>query len=130
MKRICIALALMVSVGCATVPPLPPGGQALRTANEVVVALGTLQHAAIELNKVTDCGGVVVISPCQKLVSDANATIVVDAVTDALTTIKATPSGWKATASVALDRISTRLDAAGKGKLSAYINALKTIAGL
>lgn len=116
----------ILTTGCASAPTLPPGGQVLYAADEVMVAFGTLQHAAIELNK--KCTTVTL--PCVPIVSTANANVVVDVTKEAVTLITATPSGWKAIASTALSQIQSRLDAAGKTKLSAYIDALKKIAGL
>lgn len=127
MKRRIVFAVVWCTLACAPVPSsLSPQGAAVYKANEVVVALGTLQHVAIELNKTCQTP----TPPCQPILPEADTRIVVDAVTDALTTLKAGPDNWKAMASAALTRIDTRLDAAGKGRLSAYIQAVKTIAGL
>ncbi len=53
--------------------------------------------------------------------------VVVDAVHDALVTIKAAPDGWKAALATALERIHGRLDRAGLAELSAYVTAARTI---
>lgn len=127
MKLSVLACVLALSLSCSHPPvSLSPAGARLYQANEVVVAIGTLQHAAIELNKTQVCNP----PPCHALLADANTRIVVDAVADGLTTIKATPDGWKAATSVLLDRITARLDAAGKTELAGYVQAVKTIAGI
>lgn len=129
MKRtVSIALVLLALTGCTHAPPsLSPAGARLYQANEVVVAIGTLQHAAIELNKVQVCPAP---ATCHSLLIDANTKVVVDASTAALTTIKATPDGWKAAASALLTQVTARLDAAGKTQLAAYVQVVSQIAGL
>ena len=82
-----------------------------------------MQHLAIGLNAIQVCEP----APCHPLFSDANTHTVVDAVEVALKTIQATPEGWRATANAALEAISTRLDAAGKTKLRAYLDAAREI---
>ena len=106
-----ILLVGLLFVGCARNAPssLSPAGVRLYQANEVAVGLGTLQHAAIELNKVQRCDP----APCQPLLSDQNTRIVIEAVTDGLTTLRAVPDGWKATGLAVTQRIEGRLDAAG-----------------
>jgi hypothetical protein len=99
-------------------PSLSPTGKLTYQANEGVVALGTVQHAAIELNKVQAC-----TSACHPLLPDKDVAVVVDNVTSALIIIKQVPNGWKATIISALNAISTRLDAEGKMRLSAYLGA-------
>lgn len=128
MKTVLLCLVLALSIGCTHAPPsLSPAGARVYQANEVVVAIGTLQHAAIELNKTQVCP---TPATCHPLLLDANTKVVVDASTAALTTIKATPDGWKAAASALLTQITTRLDAAGKTQLSAYVQVVTQIAGL
>jgi hypothetical protein len=123
MKRLLLAVVLTASFGCAHAPAnLTPQQQVVFTANQGVVAIGTVQHASIELNKIQICDP----APCHPLLSDANTKIVVDAVTDALTTLRATPQGWQGIVTVALDRIQLRLDAAGKQQIAAYISAARS----
>ena len=118
-----IVIAVVVMAGCAKAPPsLSPAGVRIWQANEGVVALGTVQHTAIELNKIQVCD-----PACHPLVSDRNTGIVVDAVADGLKAIQRVPDGWKATAVVVLERIEGRLDAAGKEKLAAYVIAARTV---
>lgn len=121
--RFLVPVLLAFTLACAS-NPVPaslsgPGAVAYR-ANQIGVALGTVQHAAIELNKLQQCTP----APC---LSDANTKIVVDAVTAAVTTLKATPDGWRATANQALMVIETRLDAIGKGQVAAYLATVRTI---
>lgn len=125
MRKLVTALVLALTVACAKTPPnLDPTGALTFQANEAVVAVGTVQHAAIQLNEVRVCDAAAVCTP---LLSDANTRIVVEASTDALTTIRKVPSGWKATSLAAMERIQLRLDAAGKEKLSVYVTAAITI---
>lgn len=119
MRWLVFVLALTISA-CASAPPnLTPAAQRAYYANEVVVAIGTLQHAAIELNKVQ------VGTPPHALLSDADTRVVVEAVTDALTAIRAVPDGWKATASVTLDRIQQRLSVDARSHLAPYLAAVR-----
>jgi hypothetical protein len=105
---------------------MTPEQTKLWQANEVVVALGTLQHAAIGLNGVNVCAA---DNPqnCHPIVSDHNTGIVVDNVTSALKTIRAVPDGWNATANAAITQIEQRLDAAGKSSLNPYIEAARAV---
>lgn len=121
MKNLTLVLLLMLAPACAgnAPPTLSPTGVRLWQANEAVVIIGTAQHAAIELNKVQVCDPM----PCHPLLSDHNTGIVVDAATDALTTLRAVPTGWKATTQAAIERIKTRLDAAGLTKFTPYLTA-------
>lgn len=134
MKNIfALSLVIVSLAGCARHAPasLSPNGIRTWQANEVAVALGTVSHTAIELNKVQVCDPVTVgggePSNCHALLSDSNTRVVLDAVEDGLKTIKAVPDGWKATGLAALTRISARLDLAGRDKLNAYLTAAKAI---
>jgi hypothetical protein len=124
--RFLSSMLLAFSLSCSS-NPVPaslsgPGVVAYR-ANQVGVSLGTVQHAAIELNKIQQCTP----APCHPLLSDANTKVVIDAVTDAVTTLKATPDGWQSTANTALTRIETRLDADGKQQIAAYLETVRTV---
>lgn len=125
--RFLSVLVLALSFACSSNPPpasLSGPGVIAYQANRVGTALGTVQHAAIELNKLQVCTAP---DPCRPVLSDANTKVVVDVVTDAVTTLKATPSGWKPTADQALTTIESRLDAAGKGQIGAYLATVRTI---
>lgn len=120
-------VVLLLAVGCAKAPPtLSPAGTQIWQANEAVVALGTLQHVAIELNALKVCAAPPATT-CSPVLSDANTRTVVDTVTAALLTIKQVPTGWKATATAALTQIEQRLDALGKAKVAAYVGAARTV---
>lgn len=122
---ILLAVALALASACAKQPPnLPAADVLIWQANEVVVALGTAQHAAISLNAVQVCP---TPTTCHPLLSTRNTGIVVDAVTDALQTIRAVPNGWLATANAALKQIADRLDPEGRSKLSAYMAAVRAV---
>ena len=120
-----IALVLAFVMSSCAKPPasLSPAGAKVYQANQAVVAIGTLQHAAIELNKIQNCQPM----PCQPFLSDKNTGVVVDNVATALMTIRAVPAGWKATAQAALTEIAARLDGDGKTQLASYLNAASTV---
>lgn len=125
MTRVIALLMLLALPGCASRAPasLTPTGVLSWQANEVTVGLGTLQHAAIQLNGFQICEP----APCRPLLSRDNTEIVVDAVTDGITTLKKVPEGWRATGLAAVQRIETRLDAAGKTKLASYLAAARSV---
>jgi hypothetical protein len=121
---VCLCFCLTFS-GCAKAPPtLPPATALLWQANEAAVAIGTVQHTAIELNKIDVCD-TATPQKCHRLLSDKNTGIVVDAVTAALVTIRNLPNGWKPTTLAALDQIDAALDEYGKAKLKAYTAAAR-----
>lgn len=124
--RALLMTVLMLTVSCAAHAPatLSPAGVANWQANEAVVAIGTLQRAAIALNAVQKCEA---SGPCAPLLSDQNTRHVVDAVEVALKTIERVPDGWKAAANAAIDAINATLDAAGQGKLRGYLEAARQI---
>lgn len=124
MRSRMVLVALVVCVGCAKAPPnLSPVGQRTYQANQAVVALGTVQHAAIELNKIQVCTP----APCHPLLSDKNTALVVDNMTTAFNGIRGVPSGWKATALTALQSVQMRLDAEGKSSIAAYLDMAITL---
>lgn len=116
-----LAVTLVLSAACAGKAgySTDPHILNLQRADEAVVAVGTFQHAVIELNKVQTG------TPPHALVSDADTRIVVDAATDALTTLKQTPNGWRPTVATVVDRVENRLNADAKQKVSLYLNVLK-----
>lgn len=123
MKRLLFILAILIA-SCAKPPTsLSPLGAKYYQADRGVVAIGTLQHAAIQLNKVQVCDP----APCHALLSDNNTRMVVDATTTALTTMRATPTGWAAAVNAALTGITSQLDDAGKKELSVYLDSVKQI---
>lgn len=126
--RILLVIVLLLAPTCAKAPPqLPAGDVILFQSRQAVVAIGTVQHAAIELNKIQVCPP----APCRPLLSDDNTRIVIDTVASGVTAIRAVPTGWRATTTTALTQISTRLDAAGKTTIAGYVQAANTIlAGL
>ena len=114
---ILIGVVLFTFAGCASLTPpssLTGNGRTAFYANEIGIAFGTAQHAAIELNKAG-------------ILSEANTGIVVDATTDVLKVLKDTPDGWRAAAITGIDRINMRLDAAGKVQLDPYIHGVETV---
>lgn len=129
MKRVLfIALAIVIAAACGkTASSLTATGAAYQHADEGVVALGTLQHVAVELNKLQVCAPAPAPPACHPALSDHNTGVVVDAVTLALTTAKAAPAGWKATVNACVASINSLLDAAGKVEIAAYLNAALSI---
>ena len=126
MHRLLVFVALLSLAACPSQAPasLSPKGVRVWQANEVAVGLGTLQHAAIELNKLERC---IDPAPCAPLLSTENTRVVVEAVTDGLLTLRAIPDGWLATGISVLTRIEARLDAAGQDKLSMYLTAARAV---
>lgn len=124
-RQIALLGILVFAASCAkhAPPSLSPAGVKIWQANEVVVAIGTLQRAAIQLNGVQVCEP----APCHPLLSDHNTGVVVDSVTVALKTIDAAPGGWRVTATTAIDAIEQALDFTGRTKLRAYLEAARTI---
>lgn len=123
MKR--LLLALVLSSACAThVPPSLTGpGIIAFQANRIGVPIGTVQHTAIELNKIQVCNP----APCHPFLSNADTRIVVDAATEAAMVLRATPAGWQVTANLFISRLEARLTAAGKGQLGAYLEVVRTV---
>lgn len=122
MKRYLLLVAIF-ALSCAHAPTsLSPIGARYYQADRGIVAIGTVQHTAIELNKVQVCN-----PTCHALVSDANTKTVIDVATATITTIKTAPDGWKAAVSAGIDQIILKLDASGKQELDAYLQAAKTI---
>ena len=120
MRRLAIVFLLFFAACTKAPPQLPPEAVVAYKANEAIVAIGTIQHVAIELNKVLVCD-----PACHGLLSDKNTGIVVDAVRKVLLTIQQAPNGWKATALVGLDQIDALLDETGRAKLKAYTAAAR-----
>jgi len=121
--RVLILLVALACAGCAKAPPnLTPAGVVVWQANEATVILGNVQRTAIGLNGVQRCE---IPRPCEPLFSDRNTGIVVDVVTDGLLTLRAVPSGWRATTSEALNRVAMRLDEAGRTKIAGYLQAAR-----
>lgn len=118
------ALVLIVASlsGCAKVvpPTLDPAADVAWRANEAVVALGQIQHVAIELNAAQVCP---TPTTCRPALADAQTRIIVTAITTALPAIAASPSGWRSVAIQAVTGIRARLDAAGRMKLQPYLTA-------
>ena len=127
-KRMILLVAALVCLHCASAPPtLSPQAAIAYRANNVVVAIGAVQHAAVALNGVQTCEP----APCHPILSDANTRIVVDASTTALTAIRSAPDGAKATAVTALEQIERQLDAFGLQQLQPYVQAARAVvAGL
>jgi hypothetical protein len=125
MKPFLLVLCLSLTACGSHLPPPVPGGLP-PAAQQAIIILTTVDAAAVALNIVQVCDP----QPCHALVSTANLAIVRSAVTDAVTIIETTPAGWKATTVAALDRISLRLDAAGKTQLAVYLDAARTILAL
>jgi hypothetical protein len=125
MTRLILILALVAS-GCAVKQPLPVGGDVIVKAKQAAIAIGTLQHSAIELNKIQKCDDATPPT-CAPLLSDHNTGIVVDISTDVLKTMRRIPAGWRATADQGILQVEGRLDAAGKGQFNVYLEAARLV---
>lgn len=114
------ALTVAASACAGKAPPsLSPDGVRVWQANEVAVAIGSVQHAAIELNdaQICDRGG------CRPILSEANTRAVVQNATSGLKALRAVPAGWKETGLTTIREIQSRLDDAGRTKLKSYLDA-------
>ena len=141
MRALVFGLVLLASSACAAYRPPPTvTGQTrvLWYANEVAVAMNTVQTAAIALNKIPICDGAapasfpsspenapVVVQSCRPLLSDDNTRAVGETMNDARAALRQTPNGWAAIAVAALDRIQLRLDNAGQTKLAPYLQMVR-----
>lgn len=113
--RAYLLIATLLLTGCASAPPsLSPEAAALWRMNEAVIALGTVQHTAIEFNKLG-------------MLSDDNTRHVVEVVTDALITIRVAPQGHRAVVAQALTRIRDRLDRVGQEQMAAYLDTAREV---
>lgn len=120
MKYAALVLGLFLSTSsCASNPNVPPQIAQLQMVDEAVIAVGTLQHAVIELNKIQTG------EPPHPLVSDTDTRTVVDAVADALTVLKQAPAGWRATVQTLITRVEGRLSADARRRASPYLAALR-----
>lgn len=100
--------AALLASSCGHQPPtINPADLELWRARQAVIALGTVQRAAIALNETQACTPL----PCHPFLSDAHTKLVIDAVGDAVTAIRAAPNGWLAVARSAVQTIRQRVDA-------------------
>lgn len=119
-----VLIVMLVCPACATLAPSAnPEVNRLRLANEAIVAIGTVQHAAIQLNAVQTCTP----TPCHPILSDHNTGVVVDVAVPALVTLKAATAGPQAVLDAALAEIEKKLDAAGKRELTPYLRAARAV---
>lgn len=132
--------ALLGGCGAYRAPASYPDPQkVLWYANEIAVAVNTVQHAAIELNKIQVCeaGTAVSTSPdaivvppsCHPLLSEDNVRAVGETASDIRASLRQTPAGWRAIVTAGLERMQARLDNAGMIKLSAYLQAVRFLLG-
>lgn len=126
MQKALIVIALVITAGCAqkAPPSLSPAGVVTWQANQALLVLDSVQHSAIGLNKIQRCDAAQV---CKPMLSDANTRLVIDIVADSVNTIRAVPSGWKATTVAGLRAVSSRLDAEGQQVIAAYVQAGLTV---
>lgn len=123
-RRAALIAVLLIVPGCAAKAPpsLSPAGVRVWQANEAVIAIGSVQRVAIQLNAVQRCSE---SNVCEPVLSDRNTRIVVDSVTAGLTAIRNVPEGWRSTGIGSLDVIAMQLDANGQAKLAAYLQAAR-----
>ena len=115
MKKFVIALVALFVISCGTPPPslVTAQGQQAYKANQLVNELGILQDAAIGANS-------------QKLLSDAHTRLIVVFVKSSVTTIAATPSGWKTTVQTGLAQLKADLGT-DEAKYDIFFNLIATI---
>ena len=119
-----VCVVLLFCTACASAPPqLTPRQARIWQANEMAIAIGSVQSAAIGLNKIQQCTPL-----CHPLLSDTNTRIVIEIARDGLQSLRAVPEGWKATGLAVAGRIRLRLDEAGRSKMAAYLTACTAIA--
>jgi len=110
-------LLLLISIAACT-PKVAPSTDARTIAalkvKEVVIAIGTIQHAAIEFNK-------------QGVINNEATEYTIDYIKSALNVIKTTPNGWRLTVVKILDELEGKLNANAKDKLSPYIDIAKIL---
>lgn len=135
-----VAVLLSPACGAYRAPASYPDPQkALWYANEIAVSVNTVQHAAIELNKIQVCeaGTAVSTSPdaivvppaCHPLLSEDNVRAVGETASDIRASLRQTPAGWRAIVTAGLERMQARLDNAGQVKLAAYLQAVRWLLG-
>lgn len=120
-----LALALAVwattTMGCAKPPvDLDPAALPYWRANEVQVAFGAVQHAAIELNKLQKSDGT-------RVLSDASTLTVIGIVEDVVLTLRRTPEGWVGIANGGLQRLTERLDPEARARLGSYLDVIRDL---
>lgn len=100
----------------------------LWAANEVVVALGTLQHAAIALNAITVCDpGTKIV--CHPFFSDEHTRATIDVTRSALEQIDELPARWNQATLTACDQLYERITLSDHPdlKLNPYIETARAI---
>ncbi len=116
------------STSCAPVPTsLSATGRMVYRADEAVIMLGALQHAAIELNQTSDC---VSGQECKPLLSERDTRVIVNVVTPTLKALDALPNGWLPVFQASIQQITEQLDAEGRERLRPYLLAASVAAGI
>ncbi len=123
-RKIGTLILVVLTVSCRPMPPnLTPTDEAIFRANEMVVAIGTIGTAAIELNKLQRCNP----APCRPMLSTDNTRIVVEISRATIDTINKVPEGWRAVAIRALENIESKLDAEGWDRIAPYVSMARVI---
>ena len=124
-RALVVAVAL-VAPACASRAPATLDPQSVRVwqAAKAVAALGTVQHAAIELNAIERCDE---SGACSPLFSDRDTAMVISIVAPTVTAIGQAPNGWFSVADVALVEIADRLDEGGQRELAIYLQTARAV---
>lgn len=95
-------------------PNTDPRAVTALKVKEVVIAIGTVQHTAIELNKVG-------------IVNNEATEYTIDYVKSALNVIKATPNGWQPSVIKVLDELENKLNPDAKARLFPYLIIVRNL---
>lgn len=122
------------ATGCASfnrADPIPSSltgiARTVYRADEVGVLLGSVQHAAIELNKITECDAE---AKCTALLSDRNRRVIVNVITPTLVAMDALPSGYLTLTQSAIEQINAQLDSEGRDRMRPYFVAIQVAVGI
>lgn len=118
MNRIIIAILLFSSISCAqnAVPNLSPAGTAAYQGTKVILALDVIRDATIALANVNP-----------PIVRREESVRIVEWHKAAITTIHASPSGWKATVATGLNEVRNNLNPQEKQQLGPYFSLAQTL---
>ncbi len=117
MKRLLLILALLVTPACH--PPatiVTPQGQTAFSADQISVRVTELEKSAIAANS-------------QKLLSDADTAIILQASVTIQKTLAATPDGWRAAVKAAWADARFKLPATANPSIAAAIGAVDVAIG-
>ena len=121
-----LVLCLVGIVACAMLSACPPPslqtpqGRTAYTANQVAIAIGTLQDAVMAAHSTKDLDG-------RPLLSTSTTRKVMSFSLDALDILDKTPDGWQATVRIAYLRLKDELGDADREKLATPLKAVDAV---